>query len=123
MASSSFQQQVDLVYEGKQTEWIGAKNLYGEMTDSERLSILYGDLTWLPFLYEIFVYGPNYTPSPAGIIPRLGIPGILFSDGPRGVVMGHSTAFPTTSTRGCTWNPKLEEEIVCVLAVSMDNQN
>ena len=46
-----------------------------------------------------------------GRVDRLGIPGLLFSDGPRGVVMGHSTAFPVSMARGATWDRELEERV------------
>ncbi len=44
-------------------------------------------------------------PFVAGAVPRLGIPGIRFSDGARGVVIGASTAFPVTMARAATWDP------------------
>jgi hypothetical protein len=54
----------------------------------------------------------NTRPIPAGGNPRLGIPGILFSDGPRGVVMYHTTYFPVSVARGASWDVDLEESIV-----------
>jgi len=53
----------------------------------------------------------NRKPIPAGDDKKLGIPGVKFSDGPRGVVMGHSTCFPVSMARGATWDPELEERI------------
>ena len=50
-------------------------------------------------------------PFVAGAVPRLGIPGIRFSDGARGVVIGASTAFPVTMARAATWDPSLEHEV------------
>ena len=47
----------------------------------------------------------------AGAVPRLGVPGIRFSDGPRGAVIGRSTAFPVPMARGATWDPDLEERV------------
>ena len=44
-------------------------------------------------------------------VPRLGIPGFAFSDGPRGVVVGNATCFPVTMARGATWDLDLEERI------------
>ena len=44
-------------------------------------------------------------------MPRLGIAGIRFADGPRGVVLGRSTAFPVAMARGATFDPELEERI------------
>jgi len=46
-----------------------------------------------------------------GAIPRLQIPGVRFTDGPRGVVMGSSTAFPVSMARGATWDIELEQRI------------
>ena len=42
---------------------------------------------------------------------RLGIPRLRFTDGPRGVCLGHSTCFPVAMARGATWDPRLQEEI------------
>ncbi|KAL2670542.1 hypothetical protein Neosp_014330 [[Neocosmospora] mangrovei] len=46
-----------------------------------------------------------------GAIPRLNIPGVKFTDGPRGIVMGSSTAFPISMARGATWDIELERRI------------
>ncbi|MGI8459532.1 MAG: beta-glucosidase [Propionibacteriaceae bacterium] len=54
-------------------------------------------------------------PFVAGAVPRLGIPGIRFSDGGRGVVIGASTAFPVTMARAATWDPSLEERVGLVI--------
>jgi beta-glucosidase-like glycosyl hydrolase len=48
-------------------------------------------------------------PIVAGAVERLGVPGLRFSDGPRGAVLGRSTAFPVPMARGATWDPELEE--------------
>jgi beta-glucosidase len=53
----------------------------------------------------------NKVPIPAGVDDNLGIPGILFADGPRGVVVGNSTCFPVSMARGATWDIDLEERI------------
>ena len=43
---------------------------------------------------------------------RLGVPGLKFIDGPRGVVVfGGATMFPVTMARGASWNPELEAQI------------
>jgi beta-glucosidase len=39
------------------------------------------------------------------------MPGIAFSDGPRGVVIGNATGFPVSMERGATWDPDLEERL------------
>jgi beta-glucosidase len=51
-------------------------------------------------------------PWPAGQLPRLGLKGLHFVDGPRGVVLeGGATTFPVPMARGASWNPELEERI------------
>jgi beta-glucosidase len=55
--------------------------------------------------------GYNLVPIVAGAVPRIGLPGIRFSDGPRGAVIGRSTAFPVPMARGATWDPALEERV------------
>jgi beta-glucosidase len=51
------------------------------------------------------------TANAAGGLKRFGVPPVLFSDGPRGVVMNHSTCFPVSMARGASWDPELEEKI------------
>lgn len=86
-----------------------ADRLIAQLTDTELLGLLDGDaprrlLPLIPVLLgrRAFV---------AGAVPRLGIPGIRFSDGARGVVIGASTAFPVTMARAATWDPELEERV------------
>jgi len=67
--------------------------LLGQMSLREKIGQLSGDT---PFLSGVIAMMRAYNtqPIPAGENLRLGIPGIRFSDGPRGVVMYHSTCFP-----------------------------
>lgn len=88
-----------------------ASELLNELTQDERLHLLHGDTPFYPGMLTIFNEGYNLKPYPHGTIPRLGIPGILFADGPRGVVVGQSTAFPVSMARGATWDVSLEEEV------------
>jgi len=55
----------------------------------------------------------NYTPYAAAGCERLGVPPMLFCDGPRGVVcgIGESTCFPVSMLRGASFDTELEEEI------------
>lgn len=39
---------------------------------------------------------------------RLGVPPVMFTDGPRGVVMGNSTCFPVSMLRASAFDPELE---------------
>jgi beta-glucosidase len=47
----------------------------------------------------------------SGVIERLGIDGLKFVDGPRGVVMYGATTFPVSMARGATFDVDLEERI------------
>lgn len=61
--------------------------------------------------------GPVYrllllkNPYVHGQLKRLGIPGVRYVDGPRGIILGQSTAFPCTTARGATWDTSLEERV------------
>jgi beta-glucosidase len=56
-------------------------------------------------------------PWPAGRLPRLGLGGLQFVDGPRGVVLqGGASTFPVPMARGASWNPELEERIGAAIA-------
>ncbi len=86
-----------------------ADGLIAKLTDSELLGLLDGDsprrlLPLIPLLL-------GRRPFVGGAVPRLGIPGIRFSDGARGVVIGSSTAFPVTMARAATWDQNLEEQV------------
>ncbi len=86
-----------------------ARRILGSMTLMEKLNQLTGNWTLLQGFPMLFRY--NAKPIPAGKDKKLGIPGVLFTDGPRGVVMGTSTCFPVSMARGATWDPALEERV------------
>lgn len=85
--------------------------LHDQLTDDERLGLLDGDEPFWELAPEMLVDGYNTRPYVHGEVPRLGIPGTRFVDGPRGCVAGHGTAFPVSMARGATWDVTLEEEI------------
>jgi beta-glucosidase len=85
-------------------------DLLTRLTDDELLGMLDGDRPFLRgFLDMVRRY--NGVPIEAGRIDRLGIPGVRFTDGPRGVVVGSSTAFPVPIARAASFNPELERRI------------
>jgi beta-glucosidase len=92
-------------------------DLLDALSPGERLGLLDGDLPFWDGLVDMNTHGYNRRPIPMGRVERLGIPGLLFSDGPRGVVMGHSTAFPVSMARGATWDPGLEEQVGTVIGL------
>ena len=94
---------------GEQDPDAAAEVLIARMTDDELLWQLDGDaprrlLPLIPLLL-------HRRPFVAGAVRRLGVPGIRFSDGARGVVIGASTAFPVTMARAATWDPGLEQRV------------
>lgn len=89
-----------------------ARTFVATLTPQERLWCLDGDaptLTGLGFMIEQDGY--HKAPFIAGQIDRVSFPGIRFSDGPRGAVIGNATCFPVSMARGATWDPELEERI------------
>ncbi|KAH8648837.1 glycoside hydrolase superfamily [Ilyonectria robusta] len=87
------------------------QRLLSELTKTERLHLLDGDDEFWVGLRKIMCDRYNKVPFVHGEVSRLGIPGVRFSDGPRGVVMGSSTAFPVSIARGATWDVALERRI------------
>jgi beta-glucosidase len=84
-----------------------------EMTIEEKVDQMSGD-TWVWDLVRFLtIEGQKYNDRPiaAGRNPRLLIPPLQFSDGPRGVSMNHSTAFPVAMARAASFDRKLEARI------------
>ena len=94
-----------------------ANDLLSEMTLKERIRILQGHalgVTAKNFITKGRFY--NGEAYPAGGCKRLGIPPILFTDGPRGIVMRKSTCFPVSMLRGATFDDELEYRVGEVFA-------
>ncbi len=87
-----------------------ARHLLAQMNLKEKIHQMSGSTPLFPGLFEVWL-AYNKRPLPAGENRRLSIPAICFSDGPRGVVMNHSTCFPVTMARGASWDTALEERI------------
>ena len=81
------------------------------MSESEKLAALSGELDFWPGLVRMTegAYQRQTWNSPA--VERLGITGIRFIDGPRGVVMAGATTFPVAIARGASFDIALEERI------------
>lgn len=88
-----------------------AKTLYDQLTSDERLGLLDGDTPFWVGMQALMTEGYNHRPYVHGAVPRLGIPGTRFVDGPRGCVAGRGTAFPVSMARGATWDVGLEEQV------------
>jgi beta-glucosidase len=91
-----------------------AKDILSLMTIREKVWQMVGDM---PAMSRY-----NQVPIPSGVDKAIGIPGILFSDGPRGVVVGNSTCFPVSMARGATWDLDLEERIGNVIGIEAKAQ-
>ena len=86
------------------------QDLLKRMTLAEKVHQMSGDGSfWRDGPRMLRAY--NYRPIPAGESPELGIPGLHFSDGPRGIVMNHATCFPVAMARGASWDIELEERV------------
>jgi beta-glucosidase len=121
MAPTPFDDAVAAVRSGGGAE-DAAEHLLGLLTDAEKLGLLDGDQPFWPGMPEMMGVGYNLEPIVAGAVPRLGIPGVRFSDGPRGAVIGRSTAFPVPMARGATWDPELEERIGAAIGAEVRAQ-
>ncbi|MDR0849173.1 MAG: glycoside hydrolase family 3 C-terminal domain-containing protein [Propionibacteriaceae bacterium] len=108
---TTFPVALDRVREDPHSLEEAVSDLLAELTEQEKLSLLDGDVPFWDGLADMLSNGYNYVPIEMGRIDRLGILGLRFSDGPRGVVMGASTAFPVSMARGATWDVDLEERV------------
>jgi beta-glucosidase len=91
--------------------------LVAKMTEKEKIRMLSGRgllITMKNMLARNRFY--NYEPLPAGGCVRLGIPPVLFTDGPRGVVMGNSTCLPVSMCRASAFNEELEYRVGKLIA-------
>ena len=94
-----------------------AAKLTNEMTVKEKIRILQGHAMGVT-IKNTLTKGRYYNGEayPAGGCKRLGIPPVLFTDGPRGIVMGKCTCFPVSMLRGATFDHDLEYEVGEVFA-------
>ena len=94
-----------------------AEKLLAEMTLKEKIKMMQGHAMGVT-IKNVFTRGRYYNGEayPAGGCKRLGVPPVLFTDGPRGIVMGKCTCFPVSMLRGATFDDELEYEIGQVMA-------
>jgi beta-glucosidase len=95
--------------------------LLAELSVEERIGLLSGDGSFVRGTVDM---SKRYNGEPivAASSPRVGLPGIRFTDGPRGVVMYSSTAFPVPMARAATFDPELEERIGDAIGVEARTQ-
>ena len=89
-----------------------ARALRDQLSLDEKISLMHGQLPLWPGLAAMTAPG-GYSSRfwSAGEIGRLGIPGVRFTDGPRGVILEGGTTFPISMARGAAWDSDLEERI------------
>ena len=109
-ANTAFDEAVARVRAGGDAD-LEAGSLYAQLTPDERLWLLDGDTEFWAGLQALRAGGFNVRPFVHGEVSRLGIPGLRFSDGPRGCVIGPATCFPVATGRGATFDVALEEEV------------
>ncbi|MEA5412884.1 glycoside hydrolase family 3 N-terminal domain-containing protein, partial [Synechococcus sp. BA-120 BA3] len=90
-----------------------ARTQLQQLSLGEKLAMLDGDTPFWGGLAAIALHDASHRrPWPAGVVERLGIGGLHFVDGPRGVVLeGGATTFPAPIGRGASWDVDLEERI------------
>ena len=97
-----------------------ADALLAEMTLKEKLMLTSskGKLRFYlpPVIGGLFHKSYFYFPFRSNGCKRLGIPEIVFTDGPRGVVCGESTCFPVAAMRAATFDDELEEQVAETMA-------
>ena len=93
------------------------EKLLNEMTLKEKVRMMQGHAMGVT-IKNTLTKGRYYNGEayPAGGCKRLGIPPVLFTDGPRGIVMGKCTCFPVSMLRGATFDDELEYEVGKVFA-------
>ncbi len=93
--------------------------LCNEMTLREKTNLLHGSAAsfFARILYgAVFRGSILYLPFQGGGCRRLGIPRYSFSDGPKGVVTGRGTCFPSPVMRGASFDTGLEYRIGTAMA-------
>ena len=116
--TSAFAEAARRVHSGADSH-VEARRLVDAMTLDEKLGCLDGDTPFWPGLFDMTAGGYYEHPWQAAQVPRLGVPGIAFADGPRGCVVGDATAFPVSMARGATFDPDLEERIGRVIGTEL----
>lgn len=93
-------------------------SLIKSMTLNEKIDQIHGIFGFhglIPWIYRFFYF---FTKG----VKRLGIPGVIFTDGPRGVNLNRSTCFPVALARGASFNTRLEKEVGRVIGKEARHQ-
>lgn len=110
-SGTPFADAVDAVRRGEKDPDEAASALLHMLTDKELLWLLDGDKPMIKSVVEGARTRTNFLAVTAGRIDRVGIPGLRFTDGPRGVGIGPSTSFPVAIARASTWDVDIERRV------------
>ena len=88
-----------------------ARQLRDQLTLDEKVRLLSGNIGFYPLVLGRRDKDPNKGRPSAADVPRLGLKGISYTDGPRGVVIKGTTCFPVAMARAATSSPELEERV------------
>ena len=88
-----------------------ARDLCDRLTPEEKLRLLAGEPDLWGWMLGAAGKDRQRRIDRAAWVPRLGLDGIRFTDGPRGVTMGVSTCFPVAIARAATFDYGLEERV------------
>jgi len=88
-----------------------AEAVLAQLTLPEKVALMSGTPPFWSGLADIMSGGYSQHPWPAAEASRLGVPGIRFADGPRGVILPGATTFPVSMARGAAWDTAMEERV------------
>ncbi|MCG9910230.1 MAG: glycoside hydrolase family 3 C-terminal domain-containing protein [Flavobacteriales bacterium] len=77
----------------------------------EKLNEMAGPKNFYLIAAGSMLFGKRMPVTPIGGNRKKRIPAVYFTDGPRGIIHGRQTSFPTPITRAATWNTELEHEV------------
>jgi beta-glucosidase len=86
------------------------KAILAEATLAEKVEMMSGRGFFKAYFEDNKVWAARPYRAGGGC-ERLNVPALWFTDGPRGVARGNSTAFPCTMARGASWDVDLEHRI------------
>ena len=110
-----FAEAVDAVRLGERDADEAADALLHMLTDKELLWLLDGDKTMIGSIVGGARTRTNFLAVTAGRIDRIGVPGLRFTDGPRGVGIAPSTSFPVAIARASTWDVDVERRVAAAI--------
>ena len=88
-----------------------AEEVLSQLSLQEKIALMSGSTPFWSGFDDMMGGGYSAHPWPAADAPRLGVPGIRFTDGPRGVILKGATTFPVSMARGAAWDVELEERV------------